>query len=85
AMHDEHAADEERHALRSRAAARDEDIRTLAAPEGLGSKAVTYGFQRFDNQFMLITVALLIVIVTVIQLIGDLTVRLLARRGRTAS
>ncbi|WP_030712454.1 methionine ABC transporter permease [Streptomyces griseus] len=53
--------------------------------EGLGSKAVTYGFQRFDNQFMLITVALLIVIVTVIQLIGDLTVRLLARRGRAAS
>ncbi|MEU0101812.1 methionine ABC transporter permease [Streptomyces sp. NPDC006267] len=53
--------------------------------EGLGSKAVTYGFQRFDNRFMLITVVLLIVIVTVIQLIGDLTVRLLARRGRTTS
>ncbi|MEL5953766.1 methionine ABC transporter permease [Streptomyces sp. CLV115] len=51
--------------------------------EGLGSKAVTYGFQRFDNRFMLITVALLIVIVTVIQLIGDGAVRLLARRGRT--
>lgn len=31
AMHDEHAADEERQALRLRAAARDEDIRTLAA------------------------------------------------------
>ncbi|WP_327247500.1 hypothetical protein [Streptomyces sp. NBC_01320] len=31
AMHDEHAADEERQALRSRAADRDEDIRTLAA------------------------------------------------------
>jgi hypothetical protein len=31
AMHDEHAADEERHALRARAAARDEDIRALAA------------------------------------------------------
>ncbi|WP_328908968.1 hypothetical protein OG230_05325 [Streptomyces sp. NBC_00234] len=31
AMHDEHAADEERQALRHRAAARDEDIRTLAA------------------------------------------------------
>ncbi|MER6106033.1 hypothetical protein ABT115_28010 [Streptomyces sp. NPDC001832] len=31
AMHDEHAADEERQALRSRAAARDEDIRVLAA------------------------------------------------------
>ncbi|MFI1189587.1 methionine ABC transporter permease [Streptomyces californicus] len=53
--------------------------------EGLGSKAVTYGFQRFDNQFMLITVALLIVIVTVVQIVGDLVVRLLARRGRTAS
>lgn len=53
--------------------------------EGLGSKAVTYGFQRFDNRFMLITVALLIVIVTAIQLIGDVAVRLLARRGRTAS
>ncbi|MBW5248637.1 ABC transporter permease [Streptomyces sp. P01-B04] len=51
--------------------------------EGLGSKAVTYGFQRFDNQFMLITVVLLVVIVTVIQLIGDGAVRLLARRGRT--
>ncbi|MFJ4965576.1 Methionine import system permease protein MetP [Streptomyces sp. ADI96-02] len=53
--------------------------------EGLGSKAVTYGFQRFDNQFMLITVALLIVIVTVIQVIGDLAVRLLARRGRATT
>ncbi|MEV0965759.1 hypothetical protein AB0J25_24815 [Streptomyces sp. NPDC049910] len=31
AMHDEHAADEERQALRTRAAARDEEIRTLAA------------------------------------------------------
>ncbi|MFJ3703745.1 MULTISPECIES: methionine ABC transporter permease [unclassified Streptomyces] len=51
--------------------------------EGLGSKAVTYGFQRFDNQFMLITVVLLVVIVTVVQLIGDVAVRLLARRGRT--
>ncbi|MGW6296919.1 hypothetical protein, partial [Streptomyces sp. NPDC055058] len=31
AMHDEHAADEERHALRARAAERDEEIRALAA------------------------------------------------------
>lgn len=51
--------------------------------EGLGSKAVTYGFQRFDNQFMLVTVVLLVVIVTVVQLIGDGAVRLLARKGRT--
>ncbi|MEV3992342.1 methionine ABC transporter permease [Streptomyces sp. NPDC049837] len=53
--------------------------------EGLGSKVITYGYQRFETGFMLITVVLLIVIVTVIQLIGDLAVRLLARRGRTAS
>ncbi|MGP3636783.1 methionine ABC transporter permease [Streptomyces sp. 24-1644] len=53
--------------------------------EGLGSKAVTYGFQRFDNQFMLVTVVLLVVIVTVVQLIGDGAVRLLARRGRTTT
>ncbi|WP_426501516.1 methionine ABC transporter permease [Streptomyces sp. D54] len=53
--------------------------------EGLGSQAITNGFQRFDNRFMLVTVALLVVIVTVIQLIGDIAVRLLARRGRTAS
>ncbi|MGW5565880.1 hypothetical protein ACWEWD_20970 [Streptomyces tendae] len=34
AMHDEQAADEERHALRARAGARDEEIRTLAARLG---------------------------------------------------
>ncbi|MFJ4921648.1 methionine ABC transporter permease [Streptomyces sp. NPDC088725] len=53
--------------------------------EGLGSKAVTYGFQRFENGFMIATVVVLIVIVTVIQLIGDLAVRLLARRVRATS
>nr|WP_203620362.1 methionine ABC transporter permease [Streptomyces anulatus] len=53
--------------------------------EGLGSLAITNGFQRFDNRFMLVTVAVLVVIVTVVQVIGDLAVRLLARRGRTAS
>ncbi|MFD0371318.1 MULTISPECIES: methionine ABC transporter permease [unclassified Streptomyces] len=52
--------------------------------EGLGSKAVTYGYQRFDTTFMLVTVVVLVVIVTVVQLIGDGIVRLLARRGRTA-
>ncbi|MEJ1199710.1 MULTISPECIES: hypothetical protein [unclassified Streptomyces] len=34
AMHDEHAADEERHALRARATERDEEIRSLAARLG---------------------------------------------------
>ncbi|MFF7439180.1 ABC transporter permease subunit [Streptomyces sp. NPDC008122] len=52
--------------------------------EGLGSKAVTYGYQRFDTTFMLVTVVVLVLIVTVVQLIGDGVVRLLARRGRAA-
>ncbi|MEU7554156.1 methionine ABC transporter permease [Streptomyces sp. NPDC044571] len=52
--------------------------------EGLGSKAITYGFQRFETGFMVATVVVLIAVVTVIQLIGDGAVRLLARRGRTA-
>ncbi|MEV7524845.1 methionine ABC transporter permease [Streptomyces sp. NPDC091371] len=52
--------------------------------EGLGSKAITYGFQRFETGFMVATVVVLVAIVTVIQLIGDGVVRLLARRGRTA-
>lgn len=53
--------------------------------EGLGSKAITYGYQRFENNFMIATVLVLVVIVTVIQLIGDGAVRLLERRGRTSS
>ncbi|WP_330329509.1 ABC transporter permease [Streptomyces sp. NBC_00536] len=52
--------------------------------EGLGSKAITYGFQRFETGFMVATVVVLILLVTVIQLLGDGVVRLLARRGRTA-
>ncbi|OKK15230.1 ABC transporter permease [Streptomyces sp. CB00455] len=52
--------------------------------EGLGSKAITYGFQRFETGFMIATVVVLIAVVTVIQLLGDGVVRLLARRGRSA-
>ncbi|WP_267245369.1 hypothetical protein [Streptomyces sp. PR69] len=49
AMHDEHAADEERHALRARAAARDEEIRTLAARlAGDRSLAARLGSWRAD-------------------------------------
>lgn len=51
---------------------------------GLGSVAVTYGYQRFETDFMLLTVVVLIVIVTVVQLLGDGAVRLLARRERSA-
>ncbi|MFJ7068934.1 hypothetical protein [Streptomyces sp. NPDC101115] len=49
AMHDEHAADEERQALRARAAARDEEIRTLAARlTGDRSLAARIGAWRAD-------------------------------------
>ncbi|MFF9015325.1 hypothetical protein ACF09C_20460 [Streptomyces sp. NPDC014870] len=49
AMHDEHAADEERHALRARAAARDEEIRKLAARlTGDRSLAARIGSWRTD-------------------------------------
>ncbi|POX43129.1 ABC transporter permease [Streptomyces sp. Ru73] len=52
---------------------------------GLGSVAITYGQQRYDMRFMLVTVVLIIVIVTVVQLIGDLVVRRLSRRGSRAA
>ncbi|MFI5758784.1 hypothetical protein [Streptomyces sp. NPDC051569] len=49
AMHDEHAADEERQALRTRAAARDEEIRLLAARlSGDRSLAARLGSWRTD-------------------------------------
>ncbi|MFD4376923.1 methionine ABC transporter permease [Streptomyces sp. NPDC058486] len=51
--------------------------------EGLGSKAITYGYQRFETTFMLVTVVVLVAIVTIVQLLGDGAVRLIARRGRT--
>ncbi|MFD3518705.1 methionine ABC transporter permease [Streptomyces sp. NPDC058657] len=51
---------------------------------GLGSVAVTYGYQRFETGFMLATVLILVVLVTVVQLVGDGVLRLLARRGRTS-
>ncbi|SED81137.1 hypothetical protein [Streptomyces sp. TLI_105] len=52
AMHDEHAADEERHALRARATARDEEIRTLAGRlAGDRSLASRIGAWRADCPF----------------------------------
>ena len=38
---------------------------------GLGSVAINYGYQRFDPKIMLITVVILIIIVYLIQIIGD--------------
>ncbi|WP_431781428.1 methionine ABC transporter permease [Streptomyces chumphonensis] len=50
---------------------------------GLGDLAHTYGYQRFETTLMLVTVAVLIALVTLVQLLGDAAVRLLGRRERT--
>jgi D-methionine transport system permease protein len=42
---------------------------------GLGDVAIRYGYQRFDIGIMLITIAIMIVLVQVIQFCGDLLVR----------
>lgn len=51
---------------------------------GLGDLALTYGYQRFETGLMLATVGVLIVLVTVVQLLGDVAVRLLTRHERKA-
>lgn len=47
---------------------------------GLGDLAVRYGYERFNTEVMLATVAVLIVLVQAIQLLGDWVVRRLMRR-----
>ncbi|MBB1256980.1 methionine ABC transporter permease [Streptomyces alkaliterrae] len=49
---------------------------------GLGNLALTYGYQRFETGLMLATVAVLIVLVTLVQLLGDTAGRLLTRHER---
>ncbi|MFF4407046.1 methionine ABC transporter permease [Streptomyces sp. NPDC001262] len=48
---------------------------------GLGNLAITYGYMRHETGLMNTTIVLLIVIVTLVQLAGDLVVRSLSRRG----
>lgn len=57
----------------------------VVAGGGLGAVALQYGYQRFETGVILATVAALIVIVTLVQLLGDGVVRLLARRERSAA
>ena len=47
---------------------------------GLGSFAIKYGYQRFNTELMLVTVAILVLIVQAIQLGGEAVVRRVARR-----
>ncbi|AUX93186.1 methionine ABC transporter permease [Mixta gaviniae] len=47
---------------------------------GLGDLAIRYGYQRFDNQIMAATIALLLLLVLLVQKAGDRVVSMLARR-----
>lgn len=47
---------------------------------GLGDLAIRYGYQRFDNQIMAATIVVLLVLVMLIQKLGDRLVRSLAYR-----
>ena len=47
---------------------------------GLGDLAVRYGYQRFDTRVMLVTVAVLVLIVQIVQWGGDRLVARLAHR-----
>ncbi|WP_031515259.1 methionine ABC transporter permease [Streptomyces sp. NRRL F-5123] len=52
---------------------------------GLGDLALRYGYQRFETGFMWVIVAVLVVLVTLVQLAGDLAARAVARRGRSSA
>lgn len=47
---------------------------------GLGDLALRYGYQRFQTDVMIVTVALLIVLVQLLQTIGDVLVRRFSRK-----
>lgn len=47
---------------------------------GLGDLAMTHGYQRFDTSVMIVTVALLILLVQIAQVIGNFLSRLFLRR-----
>ncbi|GII84337.1 ABC transporter permease [Sphaerisporangium siamense] len=47
---------------------------------GLGDLAIRYGYQRFDTTVMVITVALLVVVVQLVQSLGDLVARRLSHK-----
>ncbi len=47
---------------------------------GLGDLAVRYGYQRFETDVMVVTVAMLLVLVYALQTVGDRLVAVLTRR-----
>jgi D-methionine transport system permease protein len=51
---------------------------------GLGNLAITYGYMRFETNFMIVIVIELVILVTLVQLLGDFAGRRFARRGTSA-
>ncbi|MCD0481267.1 ABC transporter permease [Streptacidiphilus sp. ASG 303] len=49
---------------------------------GLGNLAYTYGYMRFETDFMTVIVVELVLLVALVQALGDLAARALAHRGR---
>jgi D-methionine transport system permease protein len=47
---------------------------------GLGAVAIQYGYERFENEVMIATVVLLVVLVQAIQTLGDFVARRLSRK-----
>ncbi|MNN94817.1 DL-methionine transporter permease subunit [compost metagenome] len=47
---------------------------------GLGDLAIRYGYQRFNNEVMVATVVVLVILVQGVQSLGDRLVRSLAHR-----
>ncbi len=47
---------------------------------GLGAVAMTYGYSRFEEDVMIVCVVLLVLVVTLVQVLGDLLVRRLDHR-----
>ncbi len=54
----------------------------LVGGGGIGDLAYRYGYQRYKKEVMIICILLLIILVQVVQTIGDITVRVISKRGR---
>lgn len=47
---------------------------------GIGDLAIRFGYYRYDNTIMIVTVVILIVLVQVIQQVGDYTAKVIDKR-----
>lgn len=54
----------------------------LVGGGGIGDLAYRYGYQRYKKEVMIICILVLIILVQLIQKIGDVTVRVISKRGR---